>query len=120
MEGGVHQNIIRKFASYGVSPNFADCALADYRLRHNLDVSLKVEWALQIGVFSLYLPLLLLLFGFRLLRLRWLAIVLKDTGVLEYINLWCEMRNEITMPKCNYQLGVFVGILFSFSLPKKL
>ena len=36
IEGGVHQNVIRKFASYSTSPR-----LADYRLRHNLDVSLR-------------------------------------------------------------------------------
>lgn len=39
IEGGVHQNIIRKFGSFGASPELADCMLAEYRLRHNLDVS---------------------------------------------------------------------------------
>lgn len=38
VEGSVHQNIIRKFASFNTSPELADCALADYRLRHNTDV----------------------------------------------------------------------------------
>jgi len=39
VEGGIHQNIIRKFGSFGASPHLADCVLADYRLRHNIDVS---------------------------------------------------------------------------------
>jgi hypothetical protein len=39
IEGGVHQNIIRKFGSFGASPELADCMLAEYRLRHNIDVS---------------------------------------------------------------------------------
>lgn len=38
VEGGIHQNVIRKFGSFGASPHLADCALADYRLRHNIDV----------------------------------------------------------------------------------
>jgi hypothetical protein len=39
VEGGIHQNIIRKFGAFGASPHLADCAMADYRLRHNTDVS---------------------------------------------------------------------------------
>ena len=38
LEGGVHQNIIRKFGSFGAGPHMTDCMLADYRLRHNIDV----------------------------------------------------------------------------------
>ena len=38
VEDGIHQNIIRKFGSFGACPHLADCALADYRLRHNIDV----------------------------------------------------------------------------------
>lgn len=38
IEGGVHQNIIRKFGGFGASPFLLDCMLADYRLRHNIDV----------------------------------------------------------------------------------
>ncbi|KAI8143102.1 hypothetical protein BJV82DRAFT_668743 [Fennellomyces sp. T-0311] len=41
LEGGVHQNIIRKFASFGAGPHMTDCMLADYRLRHNIDVGSK-------------------------------------------------------------------------------
>jgi hypothetical protein len=39
IEGGVHQNIIRKFGSFNAGPQLADCTLADYRLHHNIDVS---------------------------------------------------------------------------------
>ncbi|KAG2196071.1 hypothetical protein INT47_008165 [Mucor saturninus] len=35
---GVHQNIIRKFASFNAYPASTDCASADYRLRHNMTV----------------------------------------------------------------------------------
>ncbi|KAI7887971.1 uncharacterized protein EV154DRAFT_325273 [Mucor mucedo] len=38
---GVHQNIIRKFASFNAGPALTDCALADYRLRHNMTVGSK-------------------------------------------------------------------------------
>ncbi|KAG2224491.1 hypothetical protein INT45_010557, partial [Circinella minor] len=38
LEGGIHQNIIRKFGSFGASPELTDAVLADYRLRHNIDV----------------------------------------------------------------------------------
>ncbi|KAI8635765.1 hypothetical protein BD408DRAFT_149579 [Parasitella parasitica] len=41
IEGGVHQNIVRKFASFNASPALTDCALADYRLRHNIQVGSK-------------------------------------------------------------------------------
>ncbi|KAG2191722.1 hypothetical protein INT47_004709 [Mucor saturninus] len=37
LEGGVHQNIIRKFGSLGAEPELTDCALTEYRLRHNTD-----------------------------------------------------------------------------------
>lgn len=40
LEGGIHQNIIRKFGSFGASPELADAVLADYRLHHNIDVSI--------------------------------------------------------------------------------
>lgn len=42
VEGGVHMNMIRKFGSYNASPELTDCALAEYRLRHNTDVSLII------------------------------------------------------------------------------
>jgi hypothetical protein len=54
IEGGVHQNVIRKFASFGTSPRFADCALADYRLRHNLDVSSFLAYVDTISLNSFY------------------------------------------------------------------
>ncbi|KAG2223600.1 hypothetical protein INT45_001682 [Circinella minor] len=38
LEGGLHQNIICKFMSFGASPELADGVMADYRLRHNIDV----------------------------------------------------------------------------------
>lgn len=38
LEGGVHQNLIRKFGSFGAGPELADAMLTEYRLRHNLDV----------------------------------------------------------------------------------
>ena len=38
LEGGVHQNLIRKFGSFGAGPKLADAMLVEYRLRHNLDV----------------------------------------------------------------------------------
>ncbi|KAG2191844.1 hypothetical protein INT47_009991, partial [Mucor saturninus] len=38
VEGSVHMNIIRKFASYNAGPRLADMVLADYRLYHNTDV----------------------------------------------------------------------------------
>ncbi|KAG2211306.1 hypothetical protein INT45_003588, partial [Circinella minor] len=37
-EGGIHQNIIRRFRSFGASIELTDSALADYRLRHNINV----------------------------------------------------------------------------------
>ncbi|KAG2212586.1 hypothetical protein INT47_000562 [Mucor saturninus] len=36
VEGGINQNIIRKFSSFNAGPFLADCALADCRLRHNI------------------------------------------------------------------------------------
>ena len=41
LEGGIHQNVIRKFGSFGVSPALADAVLPNYRLRHNIDVSIN-------------------------------------------------------------------------------
>ena len=41
MEGGVHQNLVRKFGSFGAGPELADTMLAEYRLRHNIDVGTK-------------------------------------------------------------------------------
>ncbi|KAL9536765.1 hypothetical protein MBANPS3_012383, partial [Mucor bainieri] len=38
LEGGVHQNLIRKFGSFGAGPELANAMLTEYRLRHNLDV----------------------------------------------------------------------------------
>ncbi|KAG2219718.1 hypothetical protein INT45_006050, partial [Circinella minor] len=35
--GGIHQNIIRRFGSFGASVELTDSALADYRLRHNIN-----------------------------------------------------------------------------------
>ena len=39
LEGGVHQNIIRSFNSFGASPQLACALLMEYRQRHNLKVS---------------------------------------------------------------------------------
>jgi hypothetical protein len=41
VEGSVHMNIVRKFASYNAGPRLTDMALSDYRLCHNLDVSYR-------------------------------------------------------------------------------
>ncbi|KAG2228193.1 hypothetical protein INT45_009240, partial [Circinella minor] len=38
LEGGIHQNLIRRFGSFGASVELMEAALADYRLRHNIDV----------------------------------------------------------------------------------
>jgi hypothetical protein len=38
LEGGVHQNLVRKFGSFGAGPELADAMLTEYRLRHNLNV----------------------------------------------------------------------------------
>jgi len=38
VEGGVHQNIIKRFGSYNASPRFAVNLLRDYCLCHNLRV----------------------------------------------------------------------------------
>ncbi|KAI9488288.1 hypothetical protein BDB00DRAFT_877589 [Zychaea mexicana] len=35
LEGGIHQNLIRSFGSFGASVELVESALADYRLRHN-------------------------------------------------------------------------------------
>ncbi|CEP15283.1 hypothetical protein [Parasitella parasitica] len=39
LEGGVHSNIVKKFSSINGSVRLADAALADYRLRHNANVT---------------------------------------------------------------------------------
>ncbi|OAD04865.1 hypothetical protein MUCCIDRAFT_161576 [Mucor lusitanicus CBS 277.49] len=41
LEGGVHQNLIRKFGSFGAGPELANAMLTEYRLRHNLDAGSK-------------------------------------------------------------------------------
>lgn len=41
LEGGVHQNLIRKFGSFGAGPELANAMLTEYRLRHNIDVGTK-------------------------------------------------------------------------------
>ncbi|CEP06806.1 hypothetical protein, partial, partial [Parasitella parasitica] len=46
IEGGVHQNIVRKFASFNASPALTDCSLADYRLRHNIQVGSKNRYGI--------------------------------------------------------------------------
>jgi len=40
VEGAVHFNIIRKFASYNAGPRLTDAVLSDYRLYHNMSVTL--------------------------------------------------------------------------------
>ncbi|CEP08772.1 hypothetical protein, partial, partial [Parasitella parasitica] len=37
VEGSVHMNIVRKFASYNAGPRLTDAVLADYRLYHNIN-----------------------------------------------------------------------------------
>lgn len=41
VEGSVHMNIVRKFASYNAGPRLTNMALCDYRLHHNIDVGSK-------------------------------------------------------------------------------
>ncbi|KAF7722500.1 hypothetical protein EC973_003092 [Apophysomyces ossiformis] len=38
LEGGVHQNVIRRFGAYNATPRFACNLMTEYRTRHNLDV----------------------------------------------------------------------------------
>lgn len=38
VEGAVHMNIVRKFASYNAGPRLTNMVLSDYRLYHNIDV----------------------------------------------------------------------------------
>lgn len=38
LEGGVYQNLNRKFGLFGAGPELANAMLTEYRLRHNLDV----------------------------------------------------------------------------------
>ncbi|KAG2193544.1 hypothetical protein INT47_010322 [Mucor saturninus] len=48
LEGGVHQNMVRKFGSFGAGPELTDCALTEYRLRHNTDHIEKLRINLHI------------------------------------------------------------------------
>ncbi|CEP18318.1 hypothetical protein [Parasitella parasitica] len=43
LEGGVHQNLIRKFGSFGAGPELANAMLTEYRLRHNIDVGSHID-----------------------------------------------------------------------------
>ncbi|CEP14914.1 hypothetical protein [Parasitella parasitica] len=43
LEGGVHQNLIRKFGSFGAGPELANAMLTEYRLRHNIDVDSHID-----------------------------------------------------------------------------
>lgn len=43
VEGGIHTGIIRKFGFFNASPDLAECALANYRLRHNANVRLNTQ-----------------------------------------------------------------------------
>ncbi|KAI7887943.1 uncharacterized protein EV154DRAFT_594948 [Mucor mucedo] len=47
VEGGIHQNIIRKFNSFNAGLFLADCALADYRLRHNISVGSRNRFNIE-------------------------------------------------------------------------
>ncbi|KAG2212592.1 hypothetical protein INT47_000568 [Mucor saturninus] len=47
VEGGIHQNIIRKFSSFNAGPFLADWALADYRLRHNISVGSRNRFNIE-------------------------------------------------------------------------
>jgi len=38
LEGGIHQNVIRRFGAFNASPKFACSLMTEYRTRHNLDV----------------------------------------------------------------------------------
>jgi hypothetical protein len=55
VEGGVHQNIIKRFGPYNASPRFAKNLLREYALRHNLMVSLQS--LLLLSHFKLTCPL---------------------------------------------------------------
>ncbi|CEP16976.1 hypothetical protein [Parasitella parasitica] len=46
IEGSVHQNIVRKFASFNASPALTDCVLVDYRLRHNIQLGSKNRYGM--------------------------------------------------------------------------
>ena len=54
LEGGVHQNIIRKFGSFGAGPHMTNCMLADYRLRHNIDVCICTKTNLNTRIRIIY------------------------------------------------------------------
>jgi hypothetical protein len=43
VEGDVHMNIFKKFGSYNASPELAEACLADYRLRHNINVYILIK-----------------------------------------------------------------------------
>ncbi|KAI7855375.1 hypothetical protein BDC45DRAFT_90850 [Circinella umbellata] len=40
LEGGIHQNLIRSIGAFGASVEYVDALLADYRLKHNIDVGM--------------------------------------------------------------------------------
>jgi hypothetical protein len=42
VEGSCHMNVIRRFASYNASTRLTDAVLADYRLYHNINVSICI------------------------------------------------------------------------------
>ncbi|KAI7872237.1 uncharacterized protein EV154DRAFT_580069 [Mucor mucedo] len=47
VEGGVHRNIIRKFGFFNSSPELANCALSEYRLRHNIEVGCRNRFGVE-------------------------------------------------------------------------
>lgn len=47
MEGGVHQNLIRKFGFFGAGPELASAMLVEYRLRHNFVVGTSNRLGLE-------------------------------------------------------------------------
>ncbi|KAG2193791.1 hypothetical protein INT47_009933 [Mucor saturninus] len=51
VEGSVHLNIIKKFASYNAGPRLTDAVLSDYRLYHNISVALHVMARFITGIF---------------------------------------------------------------------
>jgi hypothetical protein len=54
VEGGVHQNIAKRFGSYNASPRFAVNLLRDYCLTHNLRVSHFSSWLVLCLTVTLY------------------------------------------------------------------
>ncbi|KAG2211076.1 hypothetical protein INT45_009770 [Circinella minor] len=43
LEGGIHQNLIRSIGAFDASVEYVDALLADYRLRHNIDISQHIN-----------------------------------------------------------------------------